>query len=155
MAINDDRNAFDKLLEQQNSGTNRYVRAIYEAIDTIITQETLEDLPLAQPQLNWEFYKFNPDTNNWDTYIQLYNRAGEGSVQSLILQKLSEQTRFPRDKKLELYHELLSGTPSLKVLSRTCKIVDSESHLGLNILGTPRYLEWVNHQWSQLSISNY
>jgi tetratricopeptide (TPR) repeat protein len=84
----------------------------------------------------------------------LFVKVGEPTAQSLILQKLSEQTRFPRGKKLEFYRELLNGTPSLKVLSKTCKIVDGESHIGLTILAKKEYLEWVDVQYRELIISN-
>jgi tetratricopeptide (TPR) repeat protein len=114
----------------------------------------MEKSPSSQMQMNWDYFKFNPDTNSFDAYIQFYNQVAGGTVQSLLVQKLSEQARFPREKKLETYRELLSNATSLKVLSRTQSIIDSEAHLNLNILGTPLYLQWVHHQLNLLLITN-
>ena len=146
MALNDDRHAFDKLLVLRDAGTNRYKLAIYETINNITTQNLPINNPFLKQGLRWDSLRFNPDTNSWKEFIDLFNHVGERVSESLILQNISEQTRFPRYMKLHLYRELLTSTPSLKILSKTCEILDNESHLNFNILGKQQYLDWINTQ---------
>ncbi len=113
-----------------------------------------DNSPFLQLQMNWGAINFNTDTNSWDDYMALFNRSDPLS-QALILQTLSEQPRFPRASKLSLYHQLLSLTPSIKVLEKTCRIVNSETNINTSILQEKQYLEWVDNQYYELTISNY
>jgi tetratricopeptide (TPR) repeat protein len=155
-AVNDDRFAFDRLVKLSQSGTNEYGYEIAETINTITTQQQEDNTPLFSQvnELDWAALSFNPDTNSWNDYMSLYSKVGQSLAQSEILKKLSQQIRFPRDAKLWLYHYLLEGTPSVRVLAATCSILDEDAHMKLNVLGESRYLAWLNSEIRKETITN-
>jgi hypothetical protein len=145
LALCDDRFAFDRLVKLEKTGTNKNETAVIEAINAVLDKQVEESLPFVQLQINWSVLNFDPDTNNWDAYMKMLGMP-EPVIDAAVLQKLSEQQRFPMSRKYELYRNLLISTYSIKVLKKTCDIIGSQSHMNLNIMAEPQYLAWVDTQ---------
>ena len=138
MALSDDRHALDRDSSKLGRLAQIEVKAIYETINTILGQRLQAKSPFFQQGLNWDYYKFNPDTNGLDAYIHLFIDAGEPNAQSLILQKLYGTGPLFATKEVGALSRLTLQYFSLEILAKTCDIQSSsESHLELNILGKP------------------
>ena len=140
-ASNDDREAFNKLIDIGKDKESPFRDLALQAIENIIQDvDPLVTVRLDVP-LPWKKIGVDPATADFDKYRELY-RTSLRLYKLPLLSELWQQERFPKRQRLEFLAEVIRSDSSLRVLHRACVLMDKEAHLGRNILRATDYLEW-------------
>ncbi|SRR5258707_4968222 len=144
-ASSDDALAFEKLIKLRDTGTNKYQLLIVKAITMIIGNVDNCTWMNSMREINYDIYKFKPETASLNDYIDLIN-SNAPVMKTQILKKLAAQDRFTWNEKMNLYAEIMAKPTSLMLRNEALTLMEKEAQIGENLLGAPDYLKWLESE---------
>ena len=140
-ASNDDRQAFNKLVDFVQKKDPRFREIALRAVENIIQDVDPLVLLRLDPQFQWDKAGVDPSKADFAKYREVYQTSPR-SYRLSILGTLWAQERFPKRQRLEFLAEVIRTDSSLRALHRACVLMNNEAHIDKNILGVGEYLQW-------------
>lgn len=143
-ASNDDRSAFDKLLDIYHASNNPLSKIAYNAILKIIDDLIIElDVSIVKHKILWDKTNIDPNTSS----LQIFELALNSDKVSFfykpeLLENIWGQNRFKEGEKLTFIFNIIKTTTSLRTLYRACTTVESVAKLEKNLVDYTAYIEW-------------
>jgi len=138
-ASNDDRLSFEELQKIAMEEDSRFKQIAKQALTQIITDPQVSGF-LTHP-VKWEEYNVNPTEASLEDFTKVFGLV-HPIYHPFIINSIWEQKRFPKVKKLDIIHQVITTTKSIRTLTKACKLMDEEAKLGLSVLGQRQYAEW-------------
>lgn len=143
-ASNDDRAAFDKLLDIYHASSNPLSKIAYNAILKIIDDLIIElDVDIVKHKILWDKTNIDPNTAS----LQIFELALNSEEVSFfykpeLLESVWRQTRFKEGERLKFFFNIIKTTNSLRTLYRACATVENVANLEKNLINYTEYIEW-------------
>jgi hypothetical protein len=142
-ASNDDRTAFDSILEIAKNRNHQFYSLANQALLQIITDPQVTGL--LTYRIDWgKDHNLDPNTATWEEFLEVYRKEIPFRWPS-VLSTMWKQDRFAKSKRIEALYDVIKTTISLKCLHKACKLINEEAKLDKNILAYDEYLRW----WEQ------
>jgi len=149
-AKNDDRKAFDRLLEVSRDRNHRFREVAGNAISQIFLETTSREKLARQSE---------PGTQAPSAYLsfEAFAAAYEAAIplrRQEMLTGLWKSDQFSLFQKLDFLMKVIRTDTSLLALARACALVDEKASLGLPFTAHEKYLDWwgENRQFFQASV---
>lgn len=140
-ASNDNRFAFDELYKIAKTEGHRLQETARQTVEQIIV-----DLQIVVTYRDFLDLKKKYDLNSSEASLDdLYKVFEQGPLYDKIdvLVIVYWEKRFLKNKRLEMLYEVISKTPSIRILSSACELMDKEAKLGKDyILDYAQYAKW-------------
>lgn len=140
-AQNDDRTAFDKLVEIAQKENNKFSGFAVQIIEKILVDIN----PLIQiriyPPAPWEKMGIDPKTISSDDFVEAY-RKSIATYRPSIISNLWSRKDISKREKIKFLVDVLKTDSSLSAVEYACRLINMEAHLDKNILGINLYLDW-------------
>ena len=139
-ANNDNRQAFDKLLEMSKNNDQLKQLAI-DAIARIVTEvDPLINLRV-DPKPDWKKYGITVESATFEELTEVYNNI-HPNFRPHVLSTIWSQERFSECKRLSFLARVIKEDQSLRALHRACILMNNYAKINMNILGADLYLKW-------------
>ena len=139
-AQNDDRQAFDSLLEIAKNREHRFCGLANQALLRIITDPQVTGL--LSYSIDWEKdHNLDPAKATLAEFAEAYKRELPFR-QPTVVSAIWDQARFSKYERLQVLYEVIRTTGSIRCLHHASKIMNGESKVGKNILGYHEYIVW-------------
>jgi hypothetical protein len=140
-ASNDDREAFNKLVDIANNKKSPFADLAAQTIGNIVEDVNPLIMVRVDVPFPWNTIGVDQAKADFGKYRELFQRSPR-LYKLPLLSELCQQERFPKRQRLEFLAEVIRSDSSLRVLHRACVLMNKEAHLDMNIRGAPAYLEW-------------
>lgn len=143
-ASNDDRSAFDKLLDIYHASNNPLSKIACNAILKIIDDLIIElDISVVKHKILWNKTNIDPNTSS----LQIFELALNSDEVSFfykpeLLENVWRQNRFKEGEKLTFFLNIIKTTTSLRTLYKACTTVENVAKLEKNLVDYTAYIEW-------------
>jgi hypothetical protein len=154
-AENDERAAFFEIHNMTVVGTNRYQTVLSEAEYSALQQAVNVAASLSTAQPDWKMFGLDPNTNSLTDLSNYFWRRSDSTMRIMLLQRIQQEERFPRDSKLAFYRTILPSINSLRVLAKLCQILGTESGNQMNVYGFPAYETWLDMELRNILVTNF
>jgi hypothetical protein len=137
-ASNDDRNAFNELLEiSMKPGQFQILAAIivYRILDDLATNEILSS------SVQWSEYNIDPNKASIEEFQEKYKSVSLFAKPS-YLRYIWSQERFTKISRLQMLYSIIQHTTSLRGLDAACRLMNQEARINKNIIWAHEYLLW-------------
>lgn len=139
-AANDGRFAFDELHAIETTEGHRFQEAARQAVEQIITNEHI--VLVLRGNMNWKKHSLDPEKATLNELKKMYDDVS--SVDKFhVLGTIWLQKRIPKAEKLEFTYQIITTTPSQRILCEACRLMNSEAKLGkVSLLDYELYVKW-------------
>ena len=142
-AQNDDRPAFDTLIEITQKPNHPMYSLAYKATVAIVDNVNFQSSFLFETDQDpWVGTSLNAESAKMADFELRFAQSMNKIQRLTLLRQFYRQARFPLEERLALLMGTLKSANSILVLNQTCHLIDEEAKLGRNFMGVPQYYEW-------------
>lgn len=139
-ALNDGRFAFFELNKMATTEGHRFQNPARQTVDQIIVD--LHIVVTLGGFLDWKKYNLDPAKASLDDFYKVFDQ-GPLYDKIEVLFTVWRKKQFPKAKRLEMLYEVITTTPSIRILFSACRLMDEEAKLGKDfILDYELYGKW-------------
>ena len=138
---NDDRGAFDRLIQTAKSGKEPYKSLADQALVSYLNTGSIIGFSIGTNSLRNAPNPFDVNTATIADYRErIFDSTPETSI--VILDALWDQARFTWHDRIELVIDVIRTTKSLRVLLDALRLVEKEARLKADAREWPAYIDW-------------
>ena len=154
-AQNDDRLAFNQLMQIANATNSLFAPAAISILNTIVAEVQGEVIiDYTSLTVNWDLYGINPDTDSLQKLEEAYSTHPNSRILRFnIVKKIFESNRFSELARYDFLAKVIQSENSLKIVQLAINLMTPKSNIRANFLVTDLYLQWWSKNRTGLSNS--